>query len=71
MSDEYTPTLQDIAADRDWWSAHAGAHYRELARWLRGIAAKCQLPYSRRELLDLARRYDARAERPNRQAADR
>jgi hypothetical protein len=71
MSDEHTPTLQQIAADRDWWSADAGAHYRELAHWLRGIAAKCRLPYSRRELLDLAQRYDGRAKRLSRRAADR
>ena len=63
MSDEHTPTLQNLAADRDWWSADAGRHYHELAHWLRGIAAKCRLPYSQRELLDLARRYDARADR--------
>jgi hypothetical protein len=63
MSDEHTPTLQQIAADRDWWSADAGEHYRQLAHWLRGIAAKCRLPYTRRELLDLARRYDTRADR--------
>jgi hypothetical protein len=71
MSHEHTPTLQSIAADRDWWSANAGEHYRELANWLRGIAAKCRLPYSRRELLDLARRYDARADRLTRRAANR
>jgi hypothetical protein len=71
MSDEYTPTLQHIAADRDWWSAHAGKHYRELAHRLRSIAAKCRLPYSQRELLDLARLYDARADRIGRGAADR
>jgi hypothetical protein len=39
--------------------------------WLRGIAAKCRLPYSQRELLDLARRYDARADRLSRRATDR
>jgi hypothetical protein len=61
MMDEHTPTLQQIAADRDWWSADAGKHYRELAHWLRGIAAKCRLPYTQKELLDLARRYDTRA----------
>src|SRR6266550_5532272 len=44
MTDEHTPTLQDIAADRDWRSRDAGKHYRELAHWLRGIAAKCRLP---------------------------
>ena len=71
MSDEHTPTLQNLAADRDWWSADAGRHYDELAHWLRGIAAKCRLPYSQRELLNLARRYDARADRLSRRAADR
>ena len=58
MMDEHTLTLQQIAADRDWWSADAGEHYRELAHWLRGIAAKCRLPYTQKELLDLARRYE-------------
>jgi hypothetical protein len=45
MSDEHTPTLQDIAADRGWWSVDARTHYRELAHWLLGIAAKCRLPF--------------------------
>jgi hypothetical protein len=58
MSDEHTSTLQNIAANRDWWSADAGEQYRELAHWLRGIAAKCRLPYTQSELLKLARRYD-------------
>jgi hypothetical protein len=31
----YTPTLQQIAADRDWWQLDDGAHYKELATWLR------------------------------------
>jgi hypothetical protein len=59
-SDEHmlTLTLQEIAADRDCWSAHAGEQYRELAHWLRGIAAKCRLPCTQKELLKLARRYD-------------
>src|SRR5689334_18132663 len=35
MSDEHTPTLRNIAADRDWWSADAGRHYHELADWRR------------------------------------
>jgi hypothetical protein len=63
MSNEHTPTLQQIAADRDWWSADAGKHYRELAHRLRGIAAKCRLPHTQKELLDLARCYDTRADR--------
>jgi hypothetical protein len=36
--------LPTAADDRDWWSADAGKHYRELAYWLRGVAAKCRLP---------------------------
>jgi hypothetical protein len=71
MSDEHTPTLQQIATDWDWWSAHAGTHYHELAHWLRGIAAKCRLPHTQKELLDLARRYETRTDRLNRRAADR
>jgi hypothetical protein len=54
MSDEHTPTLQDIAADPDWWPRNAGAHFRELAHWLRGVAAKFRLPNLQRELLTLA-----------------
>jgi hypothetical protein len=69
MSDEYTPTSQDIAADRDWWQGDAGKHYRELAHWLRGIAAKCRLPNPQRELLDLARHYDIRANQLGHRAA--
>jgi hypothetical protein len=64
-------SLRQADADRDWSSADAGGHYHELARWLRGIAAKCRLPYSQRELLDLAQRYDARADRLSRGAKDR
>ena len=36
MSDERPSTLQQIAADRDWWLRDAGGHYRELVEWLRG-----------------------------------
>jgi len=63
MSDECTPELHEIAADRDCWFRDAGAHYREVAHWLRGVAAKCSLPNPQRELLSLARRYERRAER--------
>ena len=63
MSDEYTPTLQDLAADRDRWFRNAGPHYREVAHWLRGVAARCHLPNPQRELLTLAGRYERRAER--------
>ena len=71
MTDEHTPTLQDIAADRDCRSGHAGKHYHELAHSLRGIAAKCRLPYTQKELLDLARRYDTRADRIGRRPVAR
>jgi hypothetical protein len=71
MTDEHTPTLQQIAADRDWWSADAGTPYHELAHWLRGVAAKCRLPYTQKELLDLTRRYDTRADRIGRRAGAR
>ena len=71
MPDEYTPTLQEVAADRNLWSADAGKHYRELVHSLRGIAAKCPLPHTQKELLDLARRYDHTADRIGRRAADR
>ena len=62
MTDEYTPTMHEIAGARDSWQRHARAHYTEVAHWLRGIAARCRLPYSQRELLDLARRYERRAD---------
>jgi hypothetical protein len=47
--------------DRDWWQLD-GAHYRELASWLRDLAGKCRLPNPQRELLSLARRYERRAD---------
>jgi hypothetical protein len=62
MMDEHTPTLQQIAADRGLVVGRCREHYRKLANWLRGIAAKCRLPYTQKELLDLARRYDTRAD---------
>ena len=65
---ESPPTLQDIAADRDWWLRDAGAHYRELAAWLRERAVRCRLPKPRSELLNLARRYERRAEQLERTA---
>jgi hypothetical protein len=70
MPDENTPTnLQDIAADRDWWRQDAGAHYRELAAWLRETARKCHFPNPQRELLNLARRYEMRAEQLDRRSS--
>jgi len=62
MSDEHTLTLQDITADRDYRSQQYGKRYRQVAHWLRGVAAKCGLPDPQRELLDIARRYDRRAD---------
>ena len=62
MPDEHSLTLQELAADRDWWFMDAGVHYRELAGWLREIAVRCRLPYTRRELLSLAKRYERRAD---------
>jgi hypothetical protein len=38
-----------------------GQHYRELASKLRDIARQCRLPGARQELLDLALRYEGRA----------
>jgi hypothetical protein len=66
MTDKNTPTLQDIAAERDWWSQEAGMHYRELAQWLRETARKCRLPYTKRELTTLARGYEMRSDQVTR-----
>jgi hypothetical protein len=63
MSNEYTPILQAAATDRDRWYPNAAAHYRDVAHWLRGVAARCSLPSPQRELLTLARRYERRADR--------
>jgi hypothetical protein len=62
MSDEHTLTLKDTAANQDRWLRESGAHYRELARWVRGVAVKCRLASPERELLNLAHRYERRAE---------
>jgi len=39
-----------------------GAHYREMANGLRELARQCRFPGARKELLQLAARYDRRAE---------
>ena len=70
MSDEHSPELQRISADRDWWLADSGAHYRELAAWLRDVAGRCRLPNPQRELLNLARRYERRAEHLERKSRE-
>jgi hypothetical protein len=66
MSDEHTLTLQDITADRDCRSQQYGKHYRQVAHWLRGVAAKCRLPDPQTELLDIAMRYDRLANHSDR-----
>jgi hypothetical protein len=47
--------------DRDWWQLDSGAHYRELAEWLRDVARRCRFASPRRDLLGLARKYEGRA----------
>lgn len=39
-----------------------GAHLREIAHGLRMLARRCRYPVSRRELLELAARFDRRAD---------
>jgi hypothetical protein len=60
MSDEHNLSLQQFAID---WLRDSSWHYRQLARRLRGIAAGCRLPNPQRELLNLAARYERRADR--------
>jgi hypothetical protein len=55
--------LQNTAAASDAWYPDAAGHYREVAQWLRGVAARCRLPNPQRELLTLARKYERRAHR--------
>jgi hypothetical protein len=40
-------------------------HYRELAKKLREIARECRFPGARKEILDLAARYEGRADHLN------
>jgi hypothetical protein len=49
-----------MTADRDQGQID-GSHYRELPTWPREIARNCRPPNPRRELLDLAPRYEIRA----------
>jgi hypothetical protein len=62
MTDDHTPTLQDIAPIRTGGCGTAERITENWSGWLRGIAAKCRLPIARRELLNLAGRYERRAE---------
>lgn len=49
-------TTLDSASPRD------GAHYREIAQKLRDLAHQCHFPGARRELLNLAARFERRAD---------
>ena len=61
------PTTDDASGvDRRW---PEGAHYRELAHKLRGLACDCCFPNPQQELLSLARRYERRADHLDGRAA--
>ena len=62
MPNEHAPALQDLTVNRNCRSQHDQKQYRQVAHWLRGVAVKCRLPDPQRELLDIATRYDRRAE---------
>jgi hypothetical protein len=49
-------TTLDSASPRE------GAHHREIAQKLRDLARQCYFPGARRELLNLAARFDRRAD---------
>jgi len=46
------------------------AHYREIASKLRVVACGCNFPNVRKDLIDLAARYDRRADHFDRPGAD-
>jgi hypothetical protein len=56
-----------MTGDRFWWQE--GMHYRDLAKRLREIARRCPLSNPQQELLDLAERYERRANDMARSAA--
>jgi hypothetical protein len=56
-----------MTGDRFWWQE--GMQYRDLAKRLREMARKCTLPNPQLELLDLAQRYEGRADDMDRSAA--
>jgi hypothetical protein len=56
-----------MTGDRVWWKE--GRQYRELAASLRDVARKCRLADPQLELIDLARRYERRADQMDRSAA--
>jgi len=57
MPDKYSEKLQPPAI------APGGGHYREIATGLRELARRCRFPSARRELVQLAVIFDARADR--------
>ena len=56
-----------MMGDRFWWKE--GIQYRDLAKRLREMACRCTLPNPQQELLDLAHRYEGRANDMDRSAA--
>jgi hypothetical protein len=54
------PVETSPAANSPW--APDGAHFREIAHGLRTLAHRCRYPGSRTELLQLAARFDRRAD---------
>ena len=56
-----------MTGDRFWWQE--GMQYRDLAKRLREMARRCTLPNPQQELLDLAQRYEGRANDMDRSAA--
>jgi hypothetical protein len=69
MTDENKFALHDIATNRDLWLSESRWHYQELAAWLREIAGKCRLPNPQKELLDITRLYERRADHLGREAS--
>jgi hypothetical protein len=53
-----------VAANKSWDDPPPsdGANVREMARRLRCLARDCRLPGARREMLDLAARFERRAD---------
>ena len=56
-----------MTGDRFWWQE--GMQYRDLAKRLREMARRCTHPNPQQELLDLAQRYESRANDMHRSAA--
>jgi hypothetical protein len=58
LSDGENPRFKDGMTDEP---APTAAYYRQVARQIRGYARDAQLPEVRRDLLDLAERFDRMA----------